>query len=68
MSTMAEAAASAFGAAIGVLIAMAVVVFGLRGKGHSRSDQTHKYSNFQHFSYFSTPRLMVILHFYVPKI
>jgi len=28
---MAEAAASAFGAAIGVLIAMAVVVFGLRG-------------------------------------
>ncbi len=26
---------AAFGAAVGVLIAMAVVVFGLRGKGHS---------------------------------
>jgi len=37
MSTMAEAAATAFGATIGVLIAMAVVVFGLRGKGHSRA-------------------------------
>jgi len=36
-SAMAEAAASAFGACIGVLIAMAVVVFGLRGKGHSRA-------------------------------
>ena len=37
MSTMAEAAMGAFGACIGVLIAMAVVVFGLRGKGHSRA-------------------------------
>ena len=34
---MAEAAMSAFGAAIGVLIAMAVVVFGLRGKGLARA-------------------------------
>ena len=34
---MAEAAMSSFGAAVGVLIAMAVVVFGLRGKGHSRA-------------------------------
>ena len=34
MSTMAEASMAAFGAAIGVLIAMAVVTFGLRGKGH----------------------------------
>ena len=31
---MAEAAMSAFGACIGVLIAMAVVTFALRGKGH----------------------------------
>ncbi len=36
MSTMAEASMAAFGAAIGVLVAMALVVFGLRGKGHSR--------------------------------
>ena len=35
MSRMAEASMAAFGAAIGVMIAMAVVVFGLRGKGHS---------------------------------
>jgi threonine/homoserine/homoserine lactone efflux protein len=34
---MAEASMAAFGAAVGVLIAMAVVVFGLRGKGHSRA-------------------------------
>jgi threonine/homoserine/homoserine lactone efflux protein len=34
---MAEASMAAFGAAIGVLIAMAVVVFGLRGKGHARA-------------------------------
>ena len=32
---MAEASMAAFGAAIGGLVAMAVVVFGLRGKGHS---------------------------------
>jgi hypothetical protein len=31
---MAEASMAAFGAAIGVMIAMAVVTFGLRGKGH----------------------------------
>ena len=37
MSPMAEASMAAFGAAIGVLVAMAVVVFGLRGKGHSRA-------------------------------
>ena len=34
---MAEASMAAFGAGIGVLIAMAIVVFGLRGKGHSRA-------------------------------
>ena len=34
---MAQAAMAAFGSAIGVLIAKAVVVFGLRGKGHSRA-------------------------------
>ena len=34
---MAEAAMAAFGSAIRVLIALAVVVFGLRGKGHSRA-------------------------------
>ena len=34
---MAEAAMAAFGSAVGVLIAMAVGVFGLRGKGHSRA-------------------------------
>ena len=31
---MAEASMAAFGAAVGVLIAMAVVTFALRGKGH----------------------------------
>jgi len=34
MSTMAEASMAAFGAAIGVMIAMAVATPGLRGKGH----------------------------------
>ena len=34
---MAEASMAAFGAAIGVLVAMAVVGFGLRVKGHSRA-------------------------------
>jgi len=34
---MAEAAMSAFGAAIGVSIALAVVTFALRGKGHPES-------------------------------
>ena len=37
---MAEAAMSAFGACIGVLIAMAVVTFALRGKGHPQSIET----------------------------
>ena len=37
---MAEAAMSAFGSAIGVLISMAVVVFALRGKGHTQSIET----------------------------
>ena len=32
---MAEASVAAYGAAIGVAIAMAVVCFSLRGKGHS---------------------------------
>ena len=31
---MAEASTAAFGAAIGVAIALAVVTFALRGKGH----------------------------------
>ena len=31
---MAEASAAAYGAAIGVAFAMAVVVFALRGRGH----------------------------------
>ena len=31
---MAEASAAAYGAAIGVAIALAVVTFALRGKGH----------------------------------
>ena len=31
---MAEASVAAYGAAIGVAIAMAVVAFSLRGKGH----------------------------------
>ena len=34
---MAEASMGAFGAAVGVLIVMAVVMFGLRGKGHTRA-------------------------------
>ena len=37
---MAEAAMSAFGAAVGVLIAMAVVTFALRGKGHPQTIET----------------------------
>ena len=37
---MAEAAMSAFGAAVGVLIAMAVVTFALRGKGHTQTIET----------------------------
>ena len=43
---MAEASMAAFGAAIGVLIAMAVVVFGLRGKGHSRAPDSLYYAVF----------------------
>jgi hypothetical protein len=31
---MAEASMAAFGSAIGVFIALAIVCFGLRGKGH----------------------------------
>ena len=34
---MSEASMAAVGAAVGVMITMAVVVFGLRGKGHSRA-------------------------------
>ena len=37
---MAEASMAAFGSAIGVLIAMAVVTFALRGKGHAQSIET----------------------------
>jgi hypothetical protein len=34
---MAEASLAAYGSAIGVAIAMAVVLFALRGKGHPES-------------------------------
>lgn len=34
---MAEASLAAFGSAIGVAVAMAVVCFALRGKGHHES-------------------------------
>lgn len=34
---MAEASMGAFGSAIGVVIALAIVTFVLRGKGHSES-------------------------------
>ena len=37
---MAEAAMSAFGSSNGVLIAMAVVTFALRGKGHTQTIET----------------------------
>ena len=37
---MAEAAMRAFGAAIGVLIAMAVVTFALRSKGQTQTIET----------------------------
>ena len=36
---MAEASAAAYGAAIGVAIALAVVTFALRGKGHTDSSE-----------------------------
>ena len=36
-SQMAEASLAAFGSAIGVAVAMAVVCFALRGKGHHES-------------------------------
>jgi len=36
---MAEASAAAYGAAIGVAIALAVVTFALRGKGHPDSSE-----------------------------
>ena len=36
---MAEASAAAYGAAIGVAIAMAVVCFALRGRGHPEAPE-----------------------------
>jgi len=38
---MAEADMAAYGAAIGVAIAMAVVAFVLRGKGHAEGTHDH---------------------------
>jgi len=38
---MAEASVAAFGAAIGVAIALAVVTFVLRGKGHAEGTHDH---------------------------
>ncbi len=36
---MTEASMAAYGAAVGVVIVMAVVCFSLRGKGHSESPE-----------------------------
>lgn len=38
---MAEASVAAFGSAIGVLVALAVVTFALRGKGHKEGWHDH---------------------------
>ncbi len=38
---MAEASIAVYGAVIGVAIAMAVVAFSLRGKGHSEGTHDH---------------------------
>ena len=38
MSSMADASMAAFGAAIGVMIVMDIVTFGLRGKGHNNPE------------------------------
>ncbi len=38
---MAEASVAAYGAAIGVAIALAVVTFFLRGKGHAEGTHDH---------------------------
>ena len=38
--TMAEAGMAAFGSAIGVAIALAVVTFALRGKGHPEEPES----------------------------
>ena len=40
---MAEASIAAFGAAAGVAIALAIVCFILRGKGHSEGLHNHDY-------------------------
>ena len=58
---MAEASMAAFGAAIGVLVAMAVVVFGLRGKGHSRAPDALNIGTIQLFLIFLL--LGYVLHF-----
>ena len=54
---MAEASMAAFGAAIGVLIAMAVVVFWTAWQGTFKSTRRINIGTFQHFSYFSTSRV-----------
>lgn len=40
---MAEASIAAFGAVAGVAIALAIVCFILRGKGHSEDSHNHDY-------------------------
>jgi len=40
---MAEAGIAAFGVAVGVAIALAVVCFALRGKGHAEGSHYHDY-------------------------
>ena len=62
MSRMAEASMAAFGAAVGVMIAMAVVVFGLRGKGNSRAPDASNIGIFHHFLIFLL--VVDILNFY----
>ena len=41
---MAEASIAAFGAATGVAIALAIMCFALRGKGHSDGSHNHDYN------------------------
>ena len=40
---MAEASIAAFGAAVGVAIALAIVTFALRGKGHAEGTHNDDY-------------------------
>ncbi len=43
ISNVAEASIAAFGAAAGVAVALAIVCFILRGKGHSDGSHNHDY-------------------------